>query len=110
MTFEKWLKTFKKQKTPIGDLARDFIDTKYENIEESFRAFHPCDKAFDTYKEARRNYIIELANILHDELCNIIDKDKSEPTMWHQSLETLYNLKDKLADIDNYLEDRIENE
>lgn len=109
MTFEEWLKTHKKQQNPIGDLARDFIETGCHNIERSFEKHSPCHAVLETYKQAKRAYIIELANSLHEELCKIVDRERGEEeTIWHESLDTLHNLQDSLADIENYLDDHSE--
>lgn len=103
MSFENWLKKHKRQNNPIGDLARDFIDTNCESIESSFEKYPPCGEALETYKLARETYILELANDLHDELCKILgNRNKSE---YDQTLEDLYDFKDKLSNIEIYLID-----
>jgi hypothetical protein len=108
MDFEVWLKQFNKKQEPIGDLARDFRDSGCYTIKESFEKFPPCQAAIDTYKKARRAYILELANILHNEISHIITMDRHEETMWHQSLRSLHDLCDTLADLDSYLDNGLE--
>lgn len=103
MSFEKWLVTHKKQQNAFGDLARDFIDSKCSTIERSFEEYSPCQEALDTYREARKQYMISLANDLFDELVKITDREKQECTLWTNSLETINSLKDILADLDSYL-------
>jgi len=98
MNFEDWLKKHKKQQNPIGDLARDFIDTNCHTIEESFLKYSPSSEAYETYLQARRAYIIELCNTLRDELDKIMDGYPDD-----ENLEVIRNLQDKLADIDSYL-------
>ena len=110
MTFEFWLKQFNKQQTPIGDLARDFKQSGCYTIRESFDKYTPCAVAEDTYRRARKAYILELANLLHDELSHILANDEQEPTLWHSSLNILHDLSDILADIDSYLDNGLEDE
>ena len=103
MTFEVWLKQFIKKQTAIGDLARDFKDSGCYTIKESFDKFTPCDAAAETYCKARRSYVLELANLLHSELSDILEQDEADPEVWHQSLSSLHDLCDILADLDGYL-------
>ncbi len=106
LSFEEWLKKFKKEQSPIGDLARDFIGSGYSNIRQSFDKFTPCSDAIDAYKCARNAYIIQLAFQLHNELAPIISDNYSDDNEMFGSLETLSNLQDILQDIDKYLEDK----
>ena len=76
MSFEKWLIKYKNKDTPIGDLARDFIDSKSNSIGESFEQYSPCTEAFSTYKEARKVYLLGLANDLHNELARLVNNEK----------------------------------
>ncbi len=110
MTFEKWLVKFKKQDNAIGDLARDFISTGCYTVKESFDKFYPCSSAVKTYKEARRNYIAELSNLIHGELTyileeagDLIDEERHEPTDWIKTLDSLHNLHDMLEEIEDKL-------
>jgi len=99
MTFEAWLKQFIKKKTAIGDLARDFRYSGCYTIRESFDKFTPCDAALETYYKARRAYVLEIANLLHSELSEILSQDEVEPRIWHQSLNSLHDLCAILADL-----------
>jgi hypothetical protein len=45
MSFEKWLRKQKKRDDAIGDVARDFIDSKCRSIENSFEKYAPCKEA-----------------------------------------------------------------
>lgn len=106
MSFESWLKKHKKQQNPIGDLARDFIDSGCETIERSFEKYSPSHEAMETYKKARKNYILELSNDLHEELIKVMGSvDRDEPTIWQQSVDTLHNIQDILADMESYLDE-----
>jgi len=71
MNFITWLKKFKNEETPIGDLARDTIyDIKHnkvkltsyksiydrmEQMDGSCRAFNSLDDAYDLFKSYRKN-------------------------------------------------------
>ncbi|HMI79403.1 MAG TPA: hypothetical protein VK484_11455 [Ferruginibacter sp.] len=103
MTFEIWLKQFNKKQTAIGDLARDFKNSGCYTIKASFDKFIPCDAALETYCKARRSYVLELANLLHDELSDILEQDEADPEFWYPSLSSLHDLCDILADLDGHL-------
>lgn len=110
MTFEVWLKQFKKKDNPFGDLARDFEDTGCHTVQQSFDKYMPCDAAWNTYKKARHAYILELANLLHNELGIMLCDEAGKPQLWHESFNTLHDLKDTLADIESYLNSELEDD
>ncbi len=56
-TFEQWLKRQKNRDDPIGDLARDFIDSKTSTIEKSFMKYSPCYDALITCVKAWKEYL-----------------------------------------------------
>ena len=62
MKFSDFLKTFKKEDTPIGDLARDFIDSKsrattYKGVVKSMEKYCPCKDAWDTLESVYSKYL-----------------------------------------------------
>lgn len=64
MKFESWLKKQKDRDDQIGDLAKDYIQTRLNSIKESFNKFHPCDAAIESYKLAVDEYLEFMKNEL----------------------------------------------
>jgi hypothetical protein len=65
LTFEQWIKQFKKDDTAFGDLARDFIQSSHEHyllhgepitVYESLEKHMACSDAYNTYHEAMKQY------------------------------------------------------
>lgn len=63
MTFKAWIKGFKDENSPIGDLANDIaIDesfpdsTSYENTLEYLESLDACDGAIKAFKSAWKLY------------------------------------------------------
>lgn len=55
-SFEMWLKKQNHINGAVGDLARDFIDSKFESINESFIKYPPCTEAKKAYNLAIKQY------------------------------------------------------
>lgn len=106
-TFEKWLIRFKHKKSPLGDLANFFIDTGCYTIEQSFDSCKPGDEITKVYREARKNYMFELASLLSNELVLFIDNivhereldDDFDDDHSASIMESICDLKNKLDDI-----------
>lgn len=65
MTFENWLRKQKERDDPIGDLAKDFIDSykiilkekqKRFKVKETMEYFGACSDARIAYDEAMKEY------------------------------------------------------
>jgi len=52
MNFETWLRKQKNRNDCVGDLAKDFIDSKTTTIKASFDKYSPCDNAIESFSEA----------------------------------------------------------
>lgn len=62
MDFSDYLKSFSKDNTPWGDLARDFIASKsraktFAGITKSLEAYNACDLAIQALQEMHNNYL-----------------------------------------------------
>lgn len=66
MTFEKWLSYQITRNDPVGDLARDFRDSKKQDFyierirpkcdEETLERWEACKGAFKALKRAKKEY------------------------------------------------------
>ena len=64
MTFEQWLRKQKERNDPIGDLAKDWIQTgcpKPFTLRELSK-YNPCLEAINTYHKAINRYLEQIEN------------------------------------------------
>lgn len=64
MKFETWLRKQKHRDDRIGDVARDFIDSRTATIIKSFEKYSPCEAAKEAYREACEEYLEFLKKLL----------------------------------------------
>ena len=62
MEFSKYLKSFANENNIMGDLSRDFIESKsrartYIGVVKSMKKYQPCEQAWEALQEVYRQYL-----------------------------------------------------